>query len=123
MGRRSRQRAKGAERLRAPDATYTSPEQDVLVLRGALTAKTRERYAAVVAGEDRPAATTDDAWQRAGEFLFERLAVRWEVQGVDYARQDELLARFRMASAGERQWIRDVLREHVAEHFPDLTAP
>jgi hypothetical protein len=38
-------------------------------------------------------------------------------------RQKELLARFRMASQAERRWIRDVLREHVAEHFPELPAP
>ncbi len=38
-------------------------------------------------------------------------------------RQKELLARFRMASQAERHWIRDVLREHLAEHFPDVEAP
>ena len=27
-----------------------------------------------------------------------------------------------MASQDERRWIRDVLREHLAEHFPDLAA-
>jgi hypothetical protein len=95
----------------------------VLVLRGSMTPKTRSLYASVGAGEGRDAATTDDAWQRAVELLFERLAVRWEVQGVPYARQDELLARFRMASTDERRWVRDVLREHVAKHFPDVEAP
>jgi hypothetical protein len=93
------------------------------VLRGSMTPKTRTLYAAVRAGEGRDAATTDDAWQRAVELLFERLAVRWEVQGVPYARQDELLARFRMASADERQSIRDALRQHISEHFPDVEAP
>ena len=117
MAKRRRQRTK------APQSEYTSPEGDVLALRGSMTPKTRVQYAAVLAGEGRAAATTDDAWQRAAEFLFERLAVRWEVQGVPYARQDELLARFRMASPEERRWVRDALREHVAEHFPDLTAP
>ena len=117
MAKRRRQRTK------APQAEYRSPDGDVLVLRGSMTPKTRQQYAAVLAGEGRPAATTDDAWQRAAEFLFERLAARWEVQGVAYARQDELLARFRMASADERRWIRDTLREHVAEHFPDLRTP
>jgi hypothetical protein len=28
-----------------------------------------------------------------------------------------------VASQEERRWIRDVLREHLAEHFPDLQAP
>jgi hypothetical protein len=117
MARRRRQRPK------APPAEYRSPDGDVLVLRGSMTPKTRAVYAEVRAGEGRAAATTEDAWQRAGELLFERLAVRWEVQGVTYARQDELLARFRMASPEERRWIRDVLREHLAEHFPDIQAP
>jgi hypothetical protein len=31
--------------------------------------------------------------------------------------------RFRMASQDERAWLRDRLREHCAEHFPDLEAP
>ena len=63
----------------------------------------------------------EDAWQRAVEFLFERLAVRWEIAGaVPIERQKELLARFRFASPDERAWIRDVLREHLAEHFPEL---
>jgi hypothetical protein len=37
--------------------------------------------------------------------------------------QRALLLRFRAATPGERGWVRDVLREHVAEHFPDLEAP
>ena len=37
--------------------------------------------------------------------------------------QRELLARLRVATQDERRWIRDVLREHLAEHFPDLEAP
>ena len=63
----------------------------------------------------------EDAWQRAVEFLFERLAVRWEIAGTEpITRQKELLGRYRFASADERRWIRDVLREHLAEHFPDV---
>ncbi|HKG16379.1 MAG TPA: hypothetical protein VKA96_01690, partial [Solirubrobacteraceae bacterium] len=65
----------------------------------------------------------EDAWQRAVEFLFERLAVRWTIAGLAIERQEELLGRYRMASGEERTWTRDVLRKHVAEHFPDLDAP
>ena len=66
----------------------------------------------------------EDAWQRAVEFLFERLAVRWEIAGAEpMTRQKELLGRFRFATKDERRWIRDVLREHLAEHFPELPAP
>ena len=31
--------------------------------------------------------------------------------------------RLRVATPGERRFVRDALREHVAEHFPDLQAP
>ena len=47
----------------------------------------------------------------------------WAVAGVETTKQKELLARFRVASADERAWIRDVLREHIAEWFPDVEAP
>jgi hypothetical protein len=42
---------------------------------------------------------------------------------VPIERQRELLARLRMASAEERAWVRSALREHCAEHFPELEAP
>jgi hypothetical protein len=38
-------------------------------------------------------------------------------------RQKELLGRYRMASEAERRFVRDALREHVTEHFPELQAP
>ena len=120
MGRRSRKRAAAAE-LRAPESAYTSAAGDTLVLRGSMTPATRREYAAVAAGAP---LSREDAWQRAVEFLFERLAIRWEIAGAEpIARQKELLGRYRFASAEERRWIRDVLREHLAEHFPDVTAP
>ena len=67
--------------------------------------------------------TREDAWQRAVELLFERLAVSWTIAARRSTRQRELLARYRAASQIERAWIRDVLREHCAEHFPDVQAP
>ena len=116
MGKRSRQRGR-AQELRAPTTAYEHADHGVLELRGAMSPGTRRAYAAL------PARTREDAWHRAVEFLFERLAARWSVAGVDYERQAELLARFRMASADERAWIRDVVREHVADQFPELDAP
>jgi hypothetical protein len=108
-------------RLKAPTREYTSPEGDVLVLRGSMTPGTRREYADTLGGSP---LSQEDAWHRAVEFLFERLAVSWAVAGSDpLTRQKDLLARFRMASQAERAWIRDVLREHVAENFPDLSAP
>ena len=121
MGRRSRQR--GREDLRAPTSTYESAAHGSVELRGSLTPATRREYADVLAGAGRPAATQEDAWQRAVEFLFERLAVSWAPGGVEYRKQKELLARFRMASTDERAAVRRALREHVAEHFPDVEAP
>jgi hypothetical protein len=123
MGKRSRRKGREDD-LAAPETEYASPAGDVLVLRGAMTPATRREYAATAAGGVGGAASQEDAWQRAVEFLFERLAVRWEIAGAEpITRQKELLGRFRFASPAERQWIREVLREHLAEHFPDLTAP
>ena len=118
MGKRARRR--GAEdKLTAPESTYASPQGDVLALRGAMTPKTRQQYAQVFASGPR-----EDAWQRAVEFLFERLVVRWEIAGAEpLTAQRELLGRLRFATQDERRWIRDILREHVAEHFPDVEAP
>ncbi len=122
MGRRSRARGK-ADKLEVPTATYTAEDGVSLELRGVLTPKTRQQYAAVLAGTDRPAATIDDAWQRAVEFLFERLAVSWTIGGVEWTGQKDLLARLRAATQDERRFVRDTLREHCAEWFPDVTAP
>jgi len=65
----------------------------------------------------------DDAWQRATELLFERLAVSWTIAGLEITRQKELLGRYRMASPDERRFVRESLRAHVAEQFPELEAP
>jgi hypothetical protein len=119
MGRRSRQR----EKLTAPTSDYRDADGNVLTLRGALSPATRREYAAVREGTGRAGANQEDAWQRAVEFLFERLAVRWVIADVPLERQKDLLARFRVASQAERAWIRDALREHLAEWFPDVEAP
>ena len=118
MGRRSRQRK--SEQLSAPTSEYRDADGNVLTLRGAMTPATRREYAAVLAGSP---LSQEDAWQRAVEFLFERLAVRWTIAGAPIEKQKELLARYRFASQDERAWIRSVLREHLAEWFPDVQAP
>jgi hypothetical protein len=111
-------------KLSAPTSDYTDAEGNVLTLRGALTLGARREYAETLAGTRGPAAgTQEDAWQRAVELLFERLAVRWVISGVPIERQKELLGRLRVASVGERGWVRDALREHCAEWFPDVQAP
>jgi hypothetical protein len=120
VGRRGRRQ----ERLKAPSRDYSDAEGNVLTLRGSLTTGARSEYAQTLAGGAAPAsATQEDAWQRAAELLFERLAVRWVIAGSAIERPQELLGRLRMASQGERVWVREVLREHCAEHFPDVRAP
>jgi hypothetical protein len=115
VGRRSRQR----EKLKAPTQDYTDDEGNVLSLRGSLTPASRQAYAATLTG----GLNQEDAWQRATELLFERLAVSWTIAGLSIKRQHELLMRYRMASASEREFVRTALRSHVAEHFPELQAP
>jgi len=121
MGKRSRRRGSVPDPLEAPESAYTGPEGDVLVLRGAMSPSTRREYAAAFSGAP---LSREDAWHRAVEFLFERLALRWEIAGTEpIVKQKELLARYRFATADERLWIRGVLREHLAEHFPDVQSP
>jgi hypothetical protein len=120
VGRRSR----GAQRLKAPTSEYTDAEGNVLRLRGSLTAATRAQYAEVLSGAGASAAAgREDVWQRAAELLFERLAVSWTIGGAPIVRERELLMRYRAASPAERSWVREALREHCAEHFPDVQAP
>jgi hypothetical protein len=119
VGKRGRRRGR-AEKLAAPAADYADGEGNVLSLRGSLTPAARREYAATLHSTS---LSRDDAWQRATELLFERLATRWEIAGAPIERQSELLGRYRMASSEERAWIRAKLREHAAEHFPELEAP
>lgn len=122
MGRRSRQRrstsAVGAE-WGAPDAQYVDGDGNVLVLRGSLTPGARREYGAALHG----GLHREDAGQRATELLFERLAARWTIAGEPIERQRELLARYRVASQTERGFVRDSLRAHAQEHFPELELP
>ena len=115
MGRRHRQR----EKLAAPTSDYGDAEGNVLTLRGSLSPASRREYAETLAG----GAHQEDAWQRATELLFERLAVSWSIAGLEITKQKELLGRYRMATAGERQFVREALRTHAAEHFPELETP
>jgi hypothetical protein len=113
--------AKKRQRVRAPEFSYRDEHGSLLVLRGSMTPATRMQYAEVAGGN---ILSREDAWQRAVEFLFERLAVRWDIAGAEpITGQKELLGRYRFASAEERRWIREVLREHLAAHFPEMNPP
>ncbi len=124
MGKRSRRRERAPDAPAAlpdaPTADYPAPDGDVLTLRCVLTPKTRAQYAQVLHGTT---LSQEDAWHRAVEFLFERLAVRWTISGVSTEGQKGLLLRLRAASAGERSFVRGALREHCAEWFPDVEVP
>lgn len=120
MGKRNRGRGK----LDVPLSEYKDAAGHVLELRGTLPPAARREYADALAGRNaRAAATREDTEQRALELLFERLAVRWTISGAPIDRPRELLMRLRVATPAERAWVRKVLREHCAEHFPDVRAP
>jgi hypothetical protein len=108
------------ERLKAPSSDYTDADGNVLTLRGSLTPGARRQYAQALAANP---LSREDAWQRAVELLFEQLVVRWTIAGAPIDHQRELLARYRAASGTERAWVREALREHCAEHFPEVNAP
>src|SRR5687767_12588054 len=118
MGRRSRRRAKD-QGARPPAATsdYADADGNVLTLRDELSAGTLKALGDLDA---KPAASAEDRWQRRVEFLFERLAVRWEIAGLPLEGQKELLGRYRMASSDERRQLRRILTDHLAARHPEI---
>jgi hypothetical protein len=120
MGSRSRRRArKGEQAPGAPASTtdYRDEDGNVLTLRDELSEGTLRKLADLDA---KPAATAEDRSQRRVEFLFERLAVRWEIAGLPLEGQKELLGRYRLAGSEERRRVRGVLAEHLAARHPDV---
>ena len=124
MGKRNRRKSGPEGPPAIPDAVVDLDGGGSLSLRCVLSASTREQYKSVRSGlSDAPSATREDAWQRAAEYLFERLVTKWDASGVVYEGQRDLLMRFRVASQAEREAIRKALRAHLAEWFPELDAP
>ena len=117
MGRRSRRRAQEGGGEPAATSEYRDEDGNVLTLRDELSAGTLRKLGDLDA---RPAADAEDRWQRRTEFLFERLAVRWEIAGLPLEGQKELLGRYRMASAEERQRVRQALDAHLTDRYPEL---
>jgi hypothetical protein len=121
MGRRSRRRSREGGRAigSAPPTTtdYRDDVGNVLTLRDSLSTGTLRSLEKLDA---KPAASTEDRWQRRVELLFERLAVRWEIAGLPLEGQKELLGRYRMASSEERRRVRETLAEHLRERYPDV---
>ncbi|HVD57833.1 MAG TPA: hypothetical protein VNC17_13385 [Thermoleophilaceae bacterium] len=118
MGKRSRRRAKDEAAPTAATTDYRDEEGNVLTLRDELSSGTLRKLSDLDA---RPAASAEDRSQRRAEFLFERLAVRWEIAGLPLEGQKELLGRYRLASSSERQQVRKALAEHLAQRHPDVT--
>jgi hypothetical protein len=46
--------------------------------------------------------------------------VRWTIAGLPLSGQRELLGRYRLASSGERQQVRETLARHLAAHHPEI---
>jgi hypothetical protein len=118
VGKRSRRRAKEAPAEPAATADYRDEDGNVLTLRDSLTEGTLRKLEGLDA---KPAASAEDRWQRKVEFLFERLAVRWDIAGLPLETQKELLGRLRMASAEEKRFVQRTLAGHLAERYPDVT--
>jgi hypothetical protein len=118
VGRRGRKRSKGG-RDAGPAAVseYRDGEGNVLTLRDELSAGTMRGLERM---EAKPAANAEDRWQRRVEYLFERLAVSWEIAGLPLEGQRELLGRYRMASPDERRAVGAALAEHLRVRYPDV---
>ena len=110
-------RRKRRERRPTPAVDYADADGNVLTLRESLSAGTISKIGEGPAGS---AGTVDDAWRRRTEMLFERLAVRWEIEGLPLDEQAMLLGRYRMADSETREWVRHTIAAHVEEHIPEL---
>jgi hypothetical protein len=118
VGKRQRKRKReGSAAPPAATSDYTDPEGNVLTLRDELSEGTLRKLNDL---DSKPADSAEDRWQRRVEFLFERLAVRWEIAGLPLESQKELLGRYRMASFEERRAVRDMLAEHLRGRLPDV---
>jgi hypothetical protein len=114
---RRRRRDEGGPPASASVSSYTAEDGAILTLRDELSPGTLRGLERL---EAKPAASAEDRWQRRVEYLFERLAVRWEIAGLPLEDQRELLGRYRMASADERRAVRAALAEHLRSRYPQL---
>ena len=112
MGRRSRR----AGRSRDEVSEYTDCEGNVLVLRARLSPGTLRELGQL---HSSAAAVREDLFARRAEFLFERLAVSWTIAGLPLRGQKELLARYRMADAETRRFVRETIDAHLRAHQPE----
>ena len=99
MGKRSRKRAD------VRTSEYRDDEGNTLTL--------RHTDASIPEPDVKAASSADDLWHRGNEIRFERLAVRWEISGLVYEKQKELLARYRMADRATQEWVARTIERHL----------
>jgi len=114
MAKRKRKRPAGEK---VETESYRDPEGNVLTLRCSLSSKTIRKVGEAPKSK---AASTEDAWARRMEILFERLAVSWEIAGLPLDDQKMLLGRYRMASVEELAWVRETINAHLRRFIPEL---
>jgi hypothetical protein len=101
VGKRSRKR----KVVQTTD--YTDDEGNVLTLRHTDT-QVPDPHASA-------AASSEDLWHRRNEMRFERYVVRWVISGLEYEKQKELLARYRMADSATQEWVQRTIDRHLAD--------
>ena len=114
-------RRKGKRRRERPTAEtvdYPGPEGSVLTLRQSLSDGTIRKLTEVAADSG---SSVEDAWHRRGELLFERLTVRWEIEGLPLDDQKMLLGRYRMADSATQEWVRRTIEAHLERFIPELS--
>jgi hypothetical protein len=99
VGKRSRKRKDVAT------SDYTDDEGNVLTLRHT-DAKVPDAHVGA-------ATSAEDRWHRQNEIRFERYVVRWEISGLVYEKQKELLARYRMADGATQEWVQRTIDRHL----------
>jgi hypothetical protein len=99
VGKRSRNR----KTVQTTD--YTDDEGNVLTLRHTSSHVPEPHASAAASGED--------LWHRRSELRFERYAVRWVISGLEYEKQKELLARYRMADSATQEWVQRTIDRHI----------
>ena len=96
---------RGRKRKTVETVDYTDDEGNVLTLR-VTDARVPDPHRSA-------ASSIEDDWHRRGEMMFERYAVRWVVSGLEYAKQKELLARYRMADRAQQEWVQRTIERHA----------
>lgn len=117
LGKMANRKGKRRDRPAPETVDYEGPGGTVLTLRQSLSAGTIRKIAKVGPGSG---ASVDDAWRRRSELLFERLAVRWKIEGLPLEGQKMLLGRYRMADPDTQEWVRRTIVAHVERFIPDL---